>query len=69
MKKCLLKAQRKIIANLVKKCFANVEWNVNHFSTGSILMTDKKGNDKFYSVKEIDKGIKRLNRLLRLLNS
>lgn len=59
---CLYK-QKIITAEKVIECFDG-KWEVNTFVNDGITMTDKYGNSKFYSVKEVDEKIDRLNKLL-----
>ena len=64
----LNKTQKRIIADEIENCFRNVNWNVQHFSCNNIIMTDKNNNSKFYSIKNIDNAIKKLNKLINKLN-
>lgn len=42
------------------------DWNTFTFITNTDhIMTDKQGNSKFYSVKDIDERVKKLNQLLK----
>lgn len=68
IRKYLFKVQRKIIGKLIRKCFAGVTWHKQRFISNGVLLTTAEGEDKFYSAKEIDRAVRKLDRLLRLLS-
>ena len=62
-------ATKKRFARAIAKCFDRVNWAAQSFTIGgSQFLTDKQGRDKFYACEDIDKAIRRLNRILRLLS-
>jgi len=63
------KSAKRAAAKRVKEAFDGVDWGSHTFITGSVTMTSKSGETKFYECGEIDAAIKRLNDVLRDLNS
>jgi len=57
----------KRIAQAIVKCFKGVDWTRQTFVVNGETLKDNNGNALFYSAPEIDKAIKKLNRILRLL--
>jgi len=52
----------------IAKCFDKVCWERQSFTIGGgPTLKDGRGNDKFYAAADIDKAIRRLNRILDLL--
>ena len=49
----------------VAKCFDDVAWETKSFYFGAVLIKDNLSHTKFYVAKDIDKAIKKLNKLLR----
>lgn len=62
-------ATKKRLVKAIAKCFNRVNWTSQSFTIGDgPFLTDKQGRDKFYACEDIDKAIKRLNKILRLLS-
>ena len=59
---------RKKLASLIIACFKSCNWARNTFSVGGEFLKNPDGEKYFYSAKDIDKAIKKLNRIIRLLN-
>ena len=49
------------------KCFNGVSWEKNTFINDGVMMENHRGEKQFYSAEEVDKGIRKLNRILKLL--
>lgn len=52
---------------LVKMCFDDVDWAKQSFIVGGAKCETDKGDKVFYSSREIDKAIEKLNRVLTQL--
>ena len=63
------KSAKRAAAKRVKEAFDGVDWGNHTFITGSVTMTSKSGETKFYECGQIDAAIKRLNDVLRELSS
>lgn len=56
------------VAKLIVRCFKGVNWDVNRFVNNGNDMLDNKGNTTFYSSKEIDNALRKMNRVLNTLS-
>ena len=56
------------IARLINRCFEPVKWERQAFYCGGDICKSVSGETVFYEVKQIDNGIRRLNRLIRCLD-
>lgn len=54
----------KELADKISNCFADVDFTRQQFKVNGDLL-DADGETKFYKVSEIDKGIEKLNALLK----
>ena len=55
------------IAKSIVKCFKDVDFTKQYFNIDSVPVKSSNGDTVFYSSIEIDKGIMKLNKLLRYL--
>lgn len=62
-------SDRQRIARIVKRCFVSVNWTRQTFALDGKYMHCPSGETYFYEVREINKGLTRLNRLQRLLTA
>jgi len=60
---------RRRIAKLIVKCWKPDSLCRTKFIIGGIVQTDEKGNEYFYGAKEVDRAIKRMNRVLSRISS
>ena len=56
------------IAKSIVKCFKDVDFSKQVFNLGGVSVKAPNGETAFYSVTEIDKGIRKLNKLLKYLS-
>lgn len=61
------KSVQRRTARLVKMCFDGVDWSAQTFTTDGGFIKNKQGEAHFYPCKDIDKAIKKLNRVLAKL--
>lgn len=64
----LKKRQKRSLARMIRACFKEVNWSKQSFMFNDIQVKDSNDNKVFYPVKEIDKGINKLNKLTRRLS-
>lgn len=56
------------IAKSIVKCFKDVDFTKQSFNIDSVPVKSSNGDTVFYSSIDIDKGIRKLNKLLKYLS-